>query len=232
MKYVTLSYDDNAALDQHFLEIIDRYGAKCTFNLNSGMRVTGKIANKLLGSRKMLSIQDMKTMLAGTDHEIACHGKGHQDLLKMSEEEMKKNLAEDKAFLEDLFARPMQGFAYPFGSYSDATTQTLGDLGFTYARTTVSIKDFSVPEDFLVWHPTCHHNDKELMELAEKFIQIQDDTDHIFYLWGHAWEYGVFKNWERLDQVLSILAKDPTIQYATNQEVVACCLRKRAGVRP
>ena len=219
MKYFTLSYDDNAALDEKLLEILDRYGVKCTFNLNSGMRTPGKVANFFLGSRKMLSIEDMAVLLRGTDHEIACHGKGHLDLTKLSEKEMAENLREDKEFLEKLFQREMKGFIYPFGAYSDTTTKAVREAGFAYARTTVSTHSFTPPEDYLVWHPTCHHNDKELFELAQRFLDAPDEGDRVFYVWGHAWEYGVFKNWQRPEKLLETLSGKGVVM-ATNREVM------------
>ena len=34
-KCVTLSYDDGLIYDKKLIEILDKYGLKCTFNLNS-----------------------------------------------------------------------------------------------------------------------------------------------------------------------------------------------------
>ena len=222
MKYVTFSYDDNAALDEKLLVMLDRVHAKCTFNLNSGMRVPGKAANFFLGSRKMLSIEDMAAMLKGTGHEIACHGKAHLDLTKLSEADMKENLRYDKDFLEKLFKREMKGFIYPFGAYSDATTKAVREMGFAYTRTTVSTHSFAPPEDYLVWHPTCHHNDKELFDLTEKFLKEDSEADQVLYVWGHAWEYGVFKNWSKLEKLLEMLSGQEIV-WATNADVVESC---------
>ena len=36
-KAVTLSYDDGVESDIRLLEILNEYGLKCTFNLNSGL---------------------------------------------------------------------------------------------------------------------------------------------------------------------------------------------------
>ena len=35
-KAVTLSYDDGRDFDRKMIEILNEYGIKCTFNLNSG----------------------------------------------------------------------------------------------------------------------------------------------------------------------------------------------------
>ena len=34
-KALTLSYDDGVQQDIRFIEILDKYGIKCTFNINS-----------------------------------------------------------------------------------------------------------------------------------------------------------------------------------------------------
>ena len=36
LKALTLSYDDGVEQDIKFVEILNKYGLKCTFNLNSG----------------------------------------------------------------------------------------------------------------------------------------------------------------------------------------------------
>ena len=36
MKAVTFSYDDCVLQDKRLIEILDKYGLKCTFNINSG----------------------------------------------------------------------------------------------------------------------------------------------------------------------------------------------------
>lgn len=37
-KAFTLSYDDGTIHDKKFVELIDKYGLKCTFNLNSDLK--------------------------------------------------------------------------------------------------------------------------------------------------------------------------------------------------
>ena len=36
-KALTLSYDDDVIFDKKLMEILDKHGLKCTFNLNSGL---------------------------------------------------------------------------------------------------------------------------------------------------------------------------------------------------
>ena len=42
-------------------------------------------------------------------------------------------------------------------------------LGIRYARTVKATGKFVIPNNFLEWRPTAHHNDEKLFELLEKF---------------------------------------------------------------
>ena len=58
-----------------------------------------------------------------------------------------------------------------YGAYNSQIEEILDACGIEYARTVESTGDFCLPEDFLAWHPTCHHEDERLMALAEKFCR-------------------------------------------------------------
>ena len=51
----------------------------------------------------------------------------------------------------------LRGMSYPFGAYSAEVVTTLWAIGVVYSRTTLAHGNFTLPENFLAWHPTCHH---------------------------------------------------------------------------
>ena len=67
-KAVTLSYDDGCRSDLKLSETIDRYGLKCTFNLNSTEHC-GKGA---------LTQEEVEQYFLSKGHEIAVHGYFHR----------------------------------------------------------------------------------------------------------------------------------------------------------
>ena len=71
MKAVTLSYDDGVKQDLRFIEVINRYGLKCTFNINSGFILEAE-------SERYLTAEDVRKHMLGNGHEIAVHGKYHR----------------------------------------------------------------------------------------------------------------------------------------------------------
>ena len=72
-KAVTLSYDDDVIFDEKLVGILDEYGLKCTFNLNSGL-----FAEKEGG--RMMTEEQAKKLFSGSAHEVAVHGVKHLSL--------------------------------------------------------------------------------------------------------------------------------------------------------
>ena len=101
-KAVTLSYDDGAPEDIPFLEIINRYGLKCTFNLNSRGLLAGK----------GISVQDAKDMLAA-GHEVAVHGAEHLAEGLLSPLDGIREVLHCREELEQALGTIIRGMAYP-----------------------------------------------------------------------------------------------------------------------
>lgn len=66
-KVVTLSYDDGVTTDKRLVEILDRYGLKGTFNINSEIPPTGR----------RMSMEEVKELFLHSRHEVAVHGAKH-----------------------------------------------------------------------------------------------------------------------------------------------------------
>lgn len=207
----TLSYDDGAVQDKKFIEIINKYGMKGTFNLNSS-RITNTPNDLYLTKDEMLKYYQ--------GHEVAVHTCTHPGLEGLSEEIIYSEIVDDKVQLENIFGYSVSGIAYPFGTYDEIVKRVAKKCGIAYARTVISTHDFKQPKDFLEWHFTCHHKDGELMRLAEKFCNTeQDDALSVFSVWGHSYEFDGDQNWEVLEELCAYLSKHDDIYFATNMEV-------------
>ena len=191
---------------------------KCTFNLNYGLGSTsggwecnGKPVNRL----------DLKEHVkAYAGHEIAAHALTHQDLTKISMEEARKEMVEDREGLTQLFGTCPVGMAYPYGTFNDEVVNLLDELGFKYARTVWSSHNFDVQTDLLRFRPTCHHDDEKLFELAEEFLAMETEEPKIFYIWGHSYEFMGNDNWNRIEKLCQMLAGRDEIFYGTNEKVL------------
>jgi peptidoglycan/xylan/chitin deacetylase (PgdA/CDA1 family) len=187
MKALTLSYDDGVEQDQRLTEILNYHKIKATFNLNSGIQTGANISEKKGRTIRRLNIADLPRVYAG--HEIALHSLTHPHLETLDEHTIRNELEQDKINLERIFGKPVQGMAYPFGTYNDLVVKTVGRCGLRYARGIKNTYSFDIPRDLLVYQPTCHHRDPRLMELAEQFLRLKPNTPRVFYVWGHQQFY-------------------------------------------
>jgi peptidoglycan/xylan/chitin deacetylase (PgdA/CDA1 family) len=218
-KALTLSYDDGVEQDRTLMEILDAHGLKCTFNLNSGCWAPeghvwpeGQIHRRLPKSA-------VRTLYAGV-HEVAVHTLTHPDLTQLPENEMVREILEDRRNLEALFGGMVRGAAYPYGTYSDAAVAALKACGIVYCRTVWSSHNFGIPQDWLRLQPTCHHDDPQLVALCDRFLnEIFYANSGLFYLWGHAYEFEAHDNWQRIRDFAAKMGGHEDIWYATNIEV-------------
>lgn len=222
-KALTLSYDDGVVQDKRLIEILDRYGLKCTFNIGAG--VLGFRGNMPYngGEVDMSKLKPEEVATVYANHEVAGHGLWHSSLTSVGTPTAMWEIIEDRRQLETLVGKPVRSFAYPFGTYNETVKQLLRLAGYESARTVVSTGAFTIPEDFLEWHATCHHDDPRLMELAETFCEKRGffPGAQLFYLWGHAYEFEGNDNWDVIETFAAYVSRfADSIWFATNAEIV------------
>lgn len=212
-KALTLSYDDGTRYDRTLVDILDRYGLKCTFNVNSGIFGTG-------GQRRLSAEELMETYSKG-GHEIACHGAMHPHLEQLPPVLATADVFNDRLALEKLTGHSVRGMAYPYGSYNEAVVEILRNCGIVYSRTTVSTENFRMPTDWLRLPATCHHTNPRLMDLAKNFVEADNRSDAplMFYLWGHSYEFNDSNNWNVIEDFAKFVGGKEEIWYATNIEI-------------
>jgi len=224
-KALTLSYDDGVVQDIRLLDILNRYGLKGTFHLNSG--ITGE--NKVPSAR-------VAEVYRG--HEISAHCVTHPWLTTLPLESLAWEILEDRRRLEALAGYPVRGMSYPYGDYNAEVLSRLPHYGIGYARTTRSHGQFSLPEDFLQWHPTCHHA-KDLAAKTDEFLNAPNRAGRplLFYVWGHSYEFDrnlENNNWEMIEAFAAKVAPEKeTVWFATNIEIydyLTALRRLRLGV--
>ena len=78
-KAVTFSYDDGVTQDRRLVEMMNTYGVKGTFNLNSGMQSYANVWEHPKGLLiHRMNTEGLKELYQG--HEIAAHCLTHADL--------------------------------------------------------------------------------------------------------------------------------------------------------
>ena len=218
MKALTLSYDDGVEQDRKLIEILNRYGIKAAFNLNSGLQSGASQWKRGDISIRRMNVASLPELYAG--HEIAVHSLTHPHLENMDEETVINELEQDKLNLERIFNTKAYGMAYPFGTFNETVIHAVRRCGLFYARGVQSTHGFDIPEDLLTYQPTAKHTDPDLMELAEKFITLKPDKPQVFYLWGHSYEFDVDNNWQVIEDFCRLVSGKEDIYYAANAQAL------------
>jgi len=217
-KALTFSYDDGVRQDARLAEIFNRYGMKCTFNLNSGLLDPKNRWDYKGADCIHMTAEEIKKSLAG--HEIAVHGVEHLDITKLTSSEKTAELLDDKANLERIFGCNVKGMAYAFGTFDEETKKIAKSGGLNFARTVRPTFNFDLQTDLLEFDPTCHHNEKALFELGEKFLALPDDKPALFYVWGHSYEFDGDNNWDVIEDFCRMMQGRDDIFYGTNSQVL------------
>ena len=210
-KALTFSYDDAVIEDKRLVEIFRKNGLKATFNLNSG----------LLGKQPYRLTKD-EAIATYTDDvcEVACHGLTHATATYCDAAALCTEVIEDRKNLEDLFGKRINGMAYANGIYPDYFVDICRSAGIYYSRTVTSTHSFDLHEDWLLLNPTCHHDDPELFNLADKFFAYRGSwAPVLFYVWGHSYEFRDKNNWERIEEFAEKMSGHDDVWYATNMEI-------------
>ena len=221
-KALTFSFDDGNWQDRKTVEVMNRYGLKGTFNLNSagfgGKNILDWKDRKICRDKILES--EVKALYEG--HEVASHTVHHPDLNKLSEEEILKEIADDQKALEKLVGYEVRGFAYPLGFVDDRVVDTLKKTNLVYARTVVDTNNFDMPENLLRLDPTVHIcNWEAVFALAEKFLALKADKPQTFYIWGHTYDFEfIDEGWDNFEKLCQMLSGKEDIYYGTNMEVL------------
>lgn len=225
-KAVTLSYDDGAVQDIKLVEILEKYKMKCTFNL----------VGSLIGKENRTDNEFIKKSIIGNGHEIANHGYYHRSMDVLRPIEAIVETLDSRRTLEKEFKMIVRGMAFPDRTvnrfekpdvYKQIKTY-LENLDIVYTRCAGGIENdkFELPDDWHNWEVTAHHNNPRLMEYADKFLEIDVDSQYcsrrmprVFFMYGHSWEFDRDNNWDHLESVCEKLSGKDEIWYATNIEI-------------
>jgi len=128
-KRVSISFDAcwGAEYTDDILNVLDKYGIKSTFFLvniwlNDYPEIAKEISNK--------------------GHELGLHTVSHPHLNNLSEEEIKKELVENRALIEQLTGQKAYLFRPPFGEYSNKVLKVAESEGIVTIQWSIDSLDW------------------------------------------------------------------------------------------
>ena len=220
-KAITFSYDDGVTQDERLISLFNKYGLKCTFNVNSGfLGHPGELLREGVHVRHDKIAPDrLRAVYEG--HEVATHSVTHPYLTRLSDEEVIREIEEDRIRLSELLGYEVVGHAYPMGDCDRRVADLLRDhTGVKYARTVTSTHNFDIQTDMHLFNPTVYHHGEmdEMFRLGEEFLSLKTDEPKLFYIWGHAYEFDIHDDWKRFEEFLEMISGRDDIFYGTNRE--------------
>ncbi len=228
-KAVTLSYDDGVVQDMQFSDLLLKYNMKCTFNLN---------IESLRPPQTGMRDSQIKKYILDRGHEIAVHGLLHRAHGTMRPIAGIRDTLDCRLDLEKRFGGIVRGMAYAdsgITKYTDKNTDYrkikhyLTELDIAYSRTLGEDNNsFLLPQDWHRWVPTAHHNNPEIFNYIDEFVNLDFDINklyranrfsRLFYMWGHSFEFDNNNGWQHIEQILQKLGGKDDVWYATNIEI-------------
>lgn len=226
-RIVTFSFDDGVTQDIRFVEVLNKYGLKCTFNLNS--ELLGNPGELIINGNRInhnkINSEDVRSVYSG--HEIAAHTLTHPFLPDCVPEEVVRQVEEDRLKLSILAGYEVVGFAYPGGgkNYNEAVAGLIKEqTAVKYARTIESNFSFEKQADLFVFKPTLSltKNRDKAEALVNDFFSDASDDDKLLYIWGHSYEFDVDDSWDYLEAFCEKISGRAGVSYLTNKDAFLC----------
>ncbi len=156
-------------------------------------------------------------------HEVAVHTFSHPSLDTLTDAEIVDEVLQDRKNLEAITGGIVRDMAYPNGLWETVRVPAITAVaGVVYARTTNSTHQLHIPQKFMMWYPTCHHNDAQVFELIDRLFEPErpyGNRPRLLYIWGHSYEFNNQQNWDRLEAICARLSGHEEVWYATNIEI-------------
>lgn len=156
-KSVALTFDDGYEDNLlNALPVLKKYNIKATlylvverFNRDWSVYKKSHHDSGELKNEAKLSNGQMQEMLDSGLIELASHTLTHPDFSKQDDELKQHELSESRKVLGEVFAVPINSFAYPFGIYSEGDRELVRAAGYSSAVTTDAGIDAQEKPDFL-----------------------------------------------------------------------------------
>lgn len=224
LKAVTFSFDDGVTQDKRLIEILNKYGLKATFNLNSAILGTNGELNRNdhIVRHDKNHANEVAKIYKG--HEVAVHTLVHPNLTGLSDDGVIWQVEEDRKLLESLVGYSVRCMAYPCGGVNNderVASVIRNNTKIEFARTITSSDNFDIPDNLLRYNPTVYYIEKEkLFSLGEKFLNLKADKPQVLYVWGHSYEMDAeYISWQEFEEFCKMISGREDIFYGTNGQI-------------
>lgn len=214
----SVTYDDGVFQDIRFVSLLDKYGLKGTFNLNSAlMEKEFEWTHDKIKTVKRISVSRAVTLYK--HHEIASHTCSHPYMKDLSEKEILSELSEDKKKLEKYFGKKVRGFAVPFDYYDDIIEDCVRKCGFEYARISEESMTYLPDKNYYRWRASIFHLEPCLDDFTDGFLKTDTELA-LCQIVGHSYDLDAENLWEKIEEIFRKVSEDPSVCPMTTVELI------------
>ena len=199
-KIFLISFDDGTVWDRRFVELLNQYGTKATFNLNSGLEdFVWHYEDRFPVRRQVLA--DTIDLYQG--HEVASHSLHHHWLNTLTPPQLSREVGDDCAALKQLFGLPEIGFGVPFTACGEREVNIIRKF-VRYIRLSEFSDSFAPPAD--PYHIPIHalYNQPDIRQRIAAFAK-SDLPISLFVMAGHSYELEVLNHWSYMEELLQYI---------------------------
>ena len=199
-KIFLISFDDGTVWDRRFVELLNQYGMKATFNLNSGLEdFVWHYEDRFPVRRQVLA--DTIDLYQG--HEVASHSLHHHWLNTLTPPQLSREVGDDCAALKQLFGLPEIGFGVPFTACGEREVNIIRKF-VRYIRLSEFSDSFAPPAD--PYHIPIHalYNQPDIRQRIAAFAK-SDLPISLFVMAGHSYELEVLNHWSYMEELLQYI---------------------------
>lgn len=199
-KIFLISFDDGTIWDRRFVELLNRFGMKGTFNLNSGLDDFVWYYEDRFPVRRQ-TLAQIGDLYHG--HEIASHSLHHHWLNTLTPPQLRREVEDDCAALKKQFSLEQIGFGVPFTACSDREIGIIRKF-VRYIRLSEFSDSFAPPKD--PYHIPIHglYNQSDIRQRIREFADSTLPVS-LFVMAGHSYELEVLDHWGYMEELLQYI---------------------------
>jgi peptidoglycan/xylan/chitin deacetylase (PgdA/CDA1 family) len=233
---VTISVDDGYPSDRRVADLLDSLGYAATFYVPAQN-----------SERAVMSVNDVRAI--AERFEVGGHTFSHVSLTQLDHDAAYREIADGKAWLEDLTSAPIASFCYPRGKFTLGLARLVQTAGFAGARTTMGNVLRKAVNPYLSGATTQAFSHKRAIQFRHAALErnwvgianyatifgfatdwrahfergVKHVTEHggVAHLWFHSWELDAYDQWDELAVFLRHLKATYSFETVTNGEVFA-----------
>ena len=235
--FLTTSWDDGNPCDLRIAEMLSRHGIRGTFYVPRQAETA------------TMSLAQLRELSSG--FEIGAHTLTHPVLTEVSAERAWQEIAGSRTWIEDKIGAPCRMFCPPCGRFDEGHLRMVQRAGFIGLRSVeLASLDYPRQQNGLSIMPTsvqafAHRPGAYLRNIVKRrslrnFWLVRHQRPRlelgrhggssnrvvacggVFHVWGHSWEIQQTGEWQRLDEVLRLMASHaPRARCLANGQICA-----------